>query len=192
MTYWIMLFGVSPVIILLSTLLGVAYWKTTGGREYDHVEIWGGLAIGVFLAAFVFGVFASFSFTDAGTQHGSSRYVSSVQHYGLTALANVEQTQTTGSASGFLTFFLGEYTQGTVQKIAYINESPNGAHHILNIPVSEANIYLTSGTPHETVVHMETKPTSSWPWPVHSSDIEYNFYIPKGSIDSNYKVALGQ
>lgn len=192
MLFYILVAAVAVVAIV--TFSWAAYQNKYNRRSYLHdIEGWGDVAAWTGTNALVAGMVALviFGCMCAGASIGIGN--SKVGHYhaehSLTALKATEKTE--GSYSH--AFFIGSGYVDGVRKLNYI-QNDHGVYTLKDVYASDARLIETSGTPHVTLDKDLYACAWLMPWGqiggVSNSlnPMTYTFYIPKGSVLSDYTI----
>jgi len=171
--YWLL------IAIIVLPFLAFAFTR-------DEEDYWGMLGITVMFSVIIF--FFSFmgALTAATDSNSDNRHIK-IEKVSLQAIS----TETSGSGRSY---FLGSGFYEGARQISYIAQK-DGYSTIDAVDSDEARIYEDEETkPYLELVTYYTDISWVAPWvsTYESSDIDYRFHIPAGSIQEGYDISLNK
>lgn len=168
--FW--LFALGAIVVISAIVMGVSNWKDSPGD-----------GIGAFFFTIAFGGLCALVIAMV-TNAILIEVIGS--HYETESTANLAALQDGSSSSG--SFFLGSGTYDEHPSFFYYEKSGN-EYHLEHIDADLAVVIETSEAPRVEYQH-EVGDHPFWAIPVAGYD-HVKFYVPEGSVISNYSLDAG-
>ena len=185
MVFWI-------TVSALSVLLGISivlHWRAwdTYGESFDRLAMF-------FSAITLIGAVVAFMGEMATISYAPNSYnaIISASRYSYRTVAT-EKLQALGNGqntSGQFYFLGGGYV-GAHQEFEYIVKEPGGTFALGQKLASLSRVHeITSGSPHLVIRDVMYKDLQFWPWTSDTDVRVYDFYVPKGSVETGFNVSV--